>query len=1393
LCGNAHLLDWISQDKTYKEWFDSSEVSILNVHGSSGTSSAAEYIFQRFEERRAAKPAKFTIAYFTFHQHDNRRNSVLHMLNTLLSQIFNHKHDFADLMDPWSDEMRIHRSWTQGDLFLMFCQLLSRWDHNVLCVINGLDKCDNSRSACVKDLCTFASISEHHFKIAITSNSNSDLQATLTNWPTINLDNQPAGLGSMKTRLATDISHEVQDVVLHRPELGSFDNIITERLSLCGKDKRWRRILQNQLKLGKSSTSRLATRQQLENLPSTLHGIFANILASVPADRRTWARKAISWISNAILPLKIWELTFALAFDVDNPPEEISDIDELLYQGTASDLEDYFGGMFVVENNEVYIGHPDVKEFFLAANGEEENVWYDVKETAHQDITDVCHAYLSSQEVKDLITSIFLNPNYDLQDNSTNSTPRMLFSSYAVEFWPTHYSLIPETRRPTKRALEFVQNKKTLRCWAELYWVKSNTVTRTNRSFLSLLPLFAGLGLQDLVNQWLELETEGPEASKDHALALTEAARNGHAEVVVKLLELGGYNKDNLQDTLITSVGLCNEVVLSKLIDYVVGNLENFDWPPAVLCRAAQYGLEDVVRKLLQGGASLENATTVQNMTPLHLASRGGHEGVVKVLMEYKANITAVCLRGRTPLLSASVCGHSAIVTLLLDAGADVNFRDTEDNDALLLTCIKGYHKTVEILSNAGCNVGYKKTGWSPLVIVCDQGFFKCAQLLLKNKLDLEIEGFSDWTPLRYAAVEGHRRLCELLLKNGANVDSSRGGAPIIKECATLGAFELVKLLVEHGATIDAVDTDGFTALTTAAIRGDTRIVTFLLDHGANINHEIGSGHTALLLAAQEGFAELVQILIDRGADMERKSTKEWGALHLSYDHAESARVLLENKADVNKLVGYYSTLHLSTEYNYVEAVKVLLSFNPDLEITFDEEGANKGFTALLYGTAGGNCEIVRLLLEAGANVNHQTENNNFALQYALKDSNEAMVRALMEYNPDLNLVDNDGDTALNCLNSSTSVAVVKLLVNGGLDIDIANKEGSTPLSKAVATQNVEVIKYLIAKKAKVNIMGGPSGGPLHNACALANLELVKILVAAGADVNLVVPSGLGTPLQSACVCNDPADTDSQETVVRYLINEAKADVTTVGGKFGCAINTACGWSTSDMVKLMLEKGAKVDVADSLGRMAVHYAAKEGLEYFQPVLDAGADVEVKDKMGRTLLHWAVAGGLVDVVERVLSLSRRLLDQPDVDGWTPLLWAVKKQCDRRVPAPSNSQEEIVKLLLDRGADPCVVGKGIDREWSAVKIARYQGADDSIVQLLIAKAQEKIATLGEGKTWDEEFNESKRAQEQSHFCDSCFAVSIINSAIHSEYMLTWKFTDGIWYLLQVRDMLGLRLMF
>ena len=164
------------------------------------------------------------------------------------------------------------------------------------------------------------------------------------------------------------------------------------------------------------------------------------------------------------------------------------------------------------------LGHPDAREFLLNINHSQEPAWYEVKESAQQEISNACFLYLSTLEVQDSAAESHAMPSKDL----LRTIPfgfRHNLHSYVVKYWPRHYKLIPTNCLPLNSALDFLKDTKAIRLWWEAYWSLSNPITRTNRGFRSLLPILANLGLTDLATRHLEtmLKNETPDIIEDAA------------------------------------------------------------------------------------------------------------------------------------------------------------------------------------------------------------------------------------------------------------------------------------------------------------------------------------------------------------------------------------------------------------------------------------------------------------------------------------------------------------------------------------------------------------------------------------------------------------------------------------------------------------------------------------------------------------------------------------------------------------------------------------------------------------------------------------------------------------------------------------------------------------
>ena len=123
---------------------------------------------------------------------------------------------------------------------------------------------------------------------------------------------------------------------------------------------------------------------------------------------------------------------------------------------------------------------------------------------------------------------------------------------------------------------------------------------------------------------------------------------------------------------------------------------------------------------------------------------------------------------------------------------------------------------------------------------------------------------------LLVAVGQGQIARAEALLKAGANVNIPHPPwqlTPLL--VASELNFDMVKLLVNHGAKVNVSDRDGITPLMRAVTLRDLHMVQLLLDAGAQINVKDNRGHTALTHAVLRSDAPILRLLIERGADVD--------------------------------------------------------------------------------------------------------------------------------------------------------------------------------------------------------------------------------------------------------------------------------------------------------------------------------------------------------------------------------------------------------------------------------------------------------------------------------------------------------------------------------------------
>ena len=169
LTASENNFNWIAAREEYKAWIRDHQPSVLHLYGANNALDASRFIFRCLDEDCMARQRNEIITYFSFGKDDDRCNSTIAMLITLLTQIINECESLYKAMRPLFDEMSHHCSWTATDLLLLFRAILSSHEFDgIFCIINIIGECDGSFLAFMEQISSLARLTERRFKVAVT-------------------------------------------------------------------------------------------------------------------------------------------------------------------------------------------------------------------------------------------------------------------------------------------------------------------------------------------------------------------------------------------------------------------------------------------------------------------------------------------------------------------------------------------------------------------------------------------------------------------------------------------------------------------------------------------------------------------------------------------------------------------------------------------------------------------------------------------------------------------------------------------------------------------------------------------------------------------------------------------------------------------------------------------------------------------------------------------------------------------------------------------------------------------------------------------------------------------------------------------------------------------------
>ena len=536
-----------------------------------------------------------------------------------------------------------------------------------------------------------------------------------------------------------------------------------------------------------------------------------------------------------------------------------------------------------------------------------------------------------------------------------------------------------------------------------------------------------------------------------------------------------------------------------------------------------------------------------------------------------------------------------------------------------------------------------------------------------------------------------NRDIAAMLISHGHQVEAKdwQGDTPLHYAVRKENA-DMVKYLLDKGAAVDVRDKGGYTPL---AMASSSEIVRLLIEHGANVNAKCSSGSTALFRALQDDTnynqqenwldnfpeallsslkkkknLELIKLLLSKGANVNVNDRCNMGRtpLHITYSH-EIFRRLIDLGADVNiRNTDGETPLHGAVS---ARNAKLLIEHGADVSAR-----DRKGRTPLHNSPS---AQIAQLLIAHGADVNAR-DNEGMTplfqmsddLIYAKRNENLRIAELLIANGADVNIKDLYGRTPLSCAQfkdydgCSVLRPFISLLKKHGA------RENVFAFFDAIEKKNTGEMEKLLKEDLKLlNCRDIHNNTPLFAAAVVKNCRIVEFLLDRGAEQRTV--RNRVSPLQVAVAKNDMATAE-------LLISRSKSPANRSDYKDLLLIAITDGHC--DMALLLLKSGADLKSGHSGSVTPLHLASAKGnREILEALVSRGADINGRDENGNTPLHNAAEAGIVDTAGFLIANGADI-NAKDKNVDTPYLKALY-----------NNKSDMAEFLLSKGADPSVTGK------------------------------------------------------------------------------------------------------
>ena len=471
---------------------------------------------------------------------------------------------------------------------------------------------------------------------------------------------------------------------------------------------------------------------------------------------------------------------------------------------------------------------------------------------------------------------------------------------------------------------------------------------------------------------------------------------------------------------------------------------------------------------------------------------------------------------------------------------------------------------------------------------------------------------------LLLAIQNGHSEAANLLIDTGEGLlYTDNKNATVLHWAAKMGQSSICQRLLDKRVPLDAKDLDDQTALDWATKGDDERTINILLKGGKNFTRQETANLQSLHFSARTGDISMIKEFHKQGSSLEARDDKGQTVLFHAVkgkQHAVIEWLTGKGRANVQAVDKQGLTaLHVAAQACDVKSAEILLKHKADVNAL-----SSHNLTPLHCIPHSEGARLLILLHEKGADINAFDKDKNRLVHKAASrgDSASLLFKVASDLGADLRAPGAQGNTPAHHAADSGSKIILGLLNQKEIDIQaVRNAAGYTPLMLAARAGKIEVMRFLLERGASYNVADSDGRSLIELSIHWGNPEVISLLQEHGANYQHVTTAGSDMhPIWKAVHEGQGA------SVAKLLDGGVSVEYEHNGVRM---LQLAIEVDNLEVVRLLLERGAAVDVPDLRGWTALHSAAWSGnVETILLVLQKTENKEAKDHQGWTPLDLA---------------------------------------------------------------------------------------------------------------------------------------------------------------------------